>query len=396
MRGLGSRELGGGKMLRVQRYLFRTASLAFLGGLATLTSVIWVTQALKQLDLMTSKGQTILVFLTITGLGLPFLTAIIAPVALFASVLYCLNKLNGDSELIVMSAAGVSPRRLLAPFAALFALVFAGVAVLHIEVMPRSFDAIQSLTARIHADFIANFARAGAFTELESGFVFHYRERAPDGSLRGVFIQDRRIPDQTATYIAEVGELVEKDNDTYLLLLKGSTQRPRGEEDTSIITFEDYAIDLSQFIHKGDGARRPRERSTWDLLFPDPRDKGAVAIAGQMRAELLDRFTSPLYAFAAGLIGFAALGEARTTRQGRGWAIGAAIVTFGALRFLGIALSLLMRGKPGAPVPLWVPVGAFALPIGAALASLDAIFGGPLNQSLALVKRLAFAKAARS
>ena len=99
------------------RYLFRTASLAFLGGLATLTSVIWVTQALKQLDLMTSKGQTILVFLTITGLGLPFLTAIIAPVALFASVLYCLNKLNGDSELIVMSAAGVSPRRLLAPFA---------------------------------------------------------------------------------------------------------------------------------------------------------------------------------------------------------------------------------------------------------------------------------------
>ena len=39
----------------------------------------------RQLDLMTDKGQTILVFLTITGLGMPFLTAVIAPVALFAA-----------------------------------------------------------------------------------------------------------------------------------------------------------------------------------------------------------------------------------------------------------------------------------------------------------------------
>src|SRR6202451_4894929 len=115
-------------MLRIERYLFRTAASAFLAGLVTLTAVIWVTQALRQIDLMTSKGQTILVFLTVTSFGLPFLTAIIAPVALFARVLYCLNKLNGDSELVVMSASGVSTARLLWPFLALFALVFVGVA----------------------------------------------------------------------------------------------------------------------------------------------------------------------------------------------------------------------------------------------------------------------------
>ena len=374
-------------MLRIERYLFRTAATAFLAGLFTLTAVIWVTQALKQLDLMTSKGQTILVFLTITSLGLPFLTAVIAPVALFTSVLYCLNKLNSDSELIVMSAAGVSTVRLLRPFFALFVLVFLAVAGLYIEIMPRSFDAIQALTARIHADFIANFARPGAFTELEAGFVFHYRDRGPDGSLRGVFIQDRRDPAQISTYISEVGQIVEKDGETYLLLLKGSTQRPRGAGDSSIITFDDYAIDLSQFMHKGDNIKRPRERSTWDLLDESPSDKAPPQMAGQLRAELFDRFTSPLYAFSAGLIGFAALGEARTTRQGRGVAIGTAILIFGVIRILGIAVSLLMRGKPGVPVPVWVPIGTWAIPTFAALASLDVIFGGPLTRTLSLLKR---------
>ena len=98
-------------MSRIERYIFRTATMAFLAGLVALTAVVWVTQALRQIDLLTSKGQTILVFFTITGLTVPSLVAIIAPVALFVGVLYCLNKLNGDSELIVMSASGVSPGR---------------------------------------------------------------------------------------------------------------------------------------------------------------------------------------------------------------------------------------------------------------------------------------------
>jgi lipopolysaccharide export system permease protein len=350
-----------------------------------------LTQALRQLDLMTDKGQTILVFLTITGLGLPFLTAVIAPVALFNAVLYALNKLNSDSELVVMSAAGVPPGRLLAPFVALFIIVYGLVSALYLEVMPRSFDAIQSLTGRIHADFIANFARPGVFSELEAGFIFHYRERGPDGSLRGVFIQDRRDPQQISTYIAETGQLVDKNGESFLLLLKGSTQRPRGAGDSSLVTFEDYAIDLSQFIHQGDGVARPRERDTWSML------RGTDVppqLSGQVRAELFDRFINPLYAFSAGLIGFAALGEARTTRQGRGLSIGVAVAAFGLLRFLGIAISFLLRGKPGVPLAFWIPASAIAIPVVSSIASLDIIFGGPIA-SLARRAKTALAKPRR-
>ena len=62
-------------MLRLERYLFRMVAVAFLASLATLTAIIWITGALKEISLLTAKGQTILVFLTLTGLGLPFLVA---------------------------------------------------------------------------------------------------------------------------------------------------------------------------------------------------------------------------------------------------------------------------------------------------------------------------------
>ncbi|MGD0565655.1 MAG: LPS export ABC transporter permease LptF [Roseiarcus sp.] len=370
-------------MLRIERYVFRTAATAFLAGLIALTGLVWVTQALRQIDLMTNKGQSLLVFFTITGLTLPSLVAIIAPVALFAGVLYSLNKLNGDSELVVMSASGVSPGRLLRPFVGLFALVFALEAVLYVDVMPWSFNAIETMTTLVRADFIANLARPGAFNELEAGFIFHFRERAPDGSLHGVFMQDRRDPAHIVTYISEVGKTAEKDDQTYLILSKGSYQRPERSGDSAIVTFEDYAIDLSQFARKGDSTKRPRERATLQLIAPDPKDASAVRLAGRLRAELLDRLASPFYAFAAGLIGFAALGEARTTRQGRGVATGVAVLVFLALRMFGIAATSLAVSKPNAAILVW------AIPIGASALSVDAIFAGPLSRALQGLRRLA-------
>jgi len=372
-------------MLRIERYVFRTAATAFLAGLAALTGLVWVTQAVRQVDLMTNKGQSLLVFFAITGLTLPSLVAIIAPVALFAGVLYCLNRLNGDSELVVMNASGVSPGRLLRPLLGLFALVYALEAGLYLDVMPRSFGAIETLTALMRADFISNFARPGAFTELEAGFVFHFRERARDGSLRGVFIQDRRDPAHITTYISEAGKTVEKDGESYLLLSKGSYQRPERSGDSAIVTFEDYAIELSQFIRKGEAIKRSREMTMLELIAADPADAPTSHRAGGVRAELLDRLASPFYAFAAGLVGFAALGESRTTRQGRGVATALAVLVFSTLRMLGIVAISLAASKPDAAYLVW------ALPVGASAACLDAIFVGPLSRVVEGARRLAFA-----
>ena len=263
-------------MIQIERYLFRTAITAFLSGLVVLTGVVWVTQALRQIDLITSKGQTILIFLMMTGLTLPALVAIIGPVALFAGILYTLNKLNGDSELVVMAASGVSPLRLLRPMALLSGLVFAIVAALYIQVLPWSFGAIETLTTFVHADFIANFARPGAFSQLENGFVFHFRDRTPDGALHGVFMQDMRDPAKVTTYIAEAGKTVDRDGTSYLQLSKGVLLRPQSAgnfigcdlrrlHDQSLAVHPCHGLNQAAartFDDATDGARRKRPRGS--------------------------------------------------------------------------------------------------------------------------------------
>lgn len=355
----------------IERYIFRNAALAFAACLVALTLVIWVTQALKELDFLTSKGQTILVFSILTGLSLPALITVIAPVALFIATIYALNKLNGDSELVIMSAAGLSPARLLRPFGLLTLIVSGLIAWTTMALMPASLRSLRDLVTRIRADFVAHIVKEGQFTTLDTGITFHYRERSGQ-ALLGIFLQDGREPDKVIVYIAERGQTAEVNDDSYLILEKGSIQRQQSDSrDSAIIVFERYAVDLSAFNNEGSEVTyKPRERPMGDLLFPNPTDSVYLAQPGRFRAELHDRLSAPLYPVVFMLIGFAALGEARTTRQGRGAAVAAAVTAVLAIRIGGFAFSSATVRTP------WALVGVYGVPLLGSLLALAVIFQG--------------------
>ena len=351
-------------MRQIERYIFRIALGAFLACLIGLTGTIWVTQALRELDLITAKGQTILIFLFVTGLSLPTLITVIAPVALFIAIVYALNRLNGDSELIVMSAAGMPPRRLLKPFFTLALAVSLMVAFLTIQVMPSSFQELRDVLTRVRGDFVANVVKEGQFTTLDTGITFHFRERGPNGELRGLFIQDKREAGKSVVYLAERGQVADIEGQTYLVLEKGSVHRQQANSrDASIVTFERYAVDLAAFTPPdADTIYKPRERSTSQLLFPD-RDEGYYKLQkGRFRAELHDRLSAWLYPLALAFIAFAALGDPRTTRSGRGLAVAVAVVAVVALRTAGFAATSAAARSAGAVVAVYaVPLAAIGL-----------------------------------
>jgi lipopolysaccharide export system permease protein len=212
---------------------------------------------------------------------------------------------------------------------------------------------------------VTKIVKEGQFTTLDVGITFHYRERAGE-TLLGIFMEDKREKERTNIYIAERGQTVEISGVPYLVLEKGSVQREQpGAGDAAIVVFERYAVDLSQFGGDGDAiVYKPRERGTAELLNLSDTDPYVQSQRGRFRAELHDRFSAPLYPLALMAIAFVALGTARTTRQGRGTAIGAAILAVVALRILGFAVSSLMIRAS------WATPLAYAVPLGGALAAL--------------------------
>jgi lipopolysaccharide export system permease protein len=341
-RGLPATSRHGGSLFTMgalSRYIFRATLGAFLLVLISLTTVIWITQALRDIDVMTSQGQTVLVFVSMTAMVIPQLVMVIAPIALMISGAYVLSKLAGDSEIIVMNAAGMSPRQLFAGFFVVTLVVTALVAVVSSYLSPKSLRELRRMAAEIRADVVANIVQPGRFTQIEQGLTFHIRERRPDGLLLGIFVDDQRNPHEQATFLAEQGEILENNRGTFLVLNTGSVQRhPVGDRDPTIVLFERYAFDLSRFTGGPQALTLSvRERFTWELLSPPPDDPVYAREPGVFRAEFHDRIMAPLYPMAFMVIAFAYLGAPRTTRQSRGMSLVAVISAVSGLRMVGFA-----------------------------------------------------------
>ena len=330
-------------------YIFRTTLGAYVLICVSLTSVIWLATALRDLDLMTSQGQTVLVFIGITSLIIPQLLLVISPIALMIASAHVLNKLANDSELIVMNAAGMSPWRLFRAFLAAAGVVSAIVLVLSAYVSPKSMRELRRLATEVRADFVANIVQPGRFIPLEHGLTFHIRERQTDGQLLGIFLDDRRDPKEQSTILAEQGQIVQNDQGTYLFLQNGDIQRHESEErDPTIVLFERYAFDLSRMA----GTPQPmtdllvREHYTWELLTAGPNEPSRLKQPGNFRAEMHDRLVAPLYPIAFMIVAYAYLGAPRTNRQSRVMSMVSAVGAVALLRIIGFVSMVLGINSP--------------------------------------------------
>lgn len=336
------------RMGSINEYIVRTTLGAFLIVLVSLTAVIWVTQALRDIDIMTSQGQTILVFVGITGLIIPLLILVIAPIALLIAVAHVLNKLSNDSEIIVMNAAGMSPWVLFRAFMAAALVVSLLVGAISAYFAPKGLRMLRDWLTEVRANVVSSIVQPGRFTTIENGVTIHIRERRPNGQLAGIFLDDRRNSNERITVLSEIGELLDNESGTYLVLQKGIVQRQEtGQRDPAMVVFDRYAFDLSQFAGGGQSAKYSiRERYLWQLLFPDPKDQFYVEQPGQFRAELHDRLMAPLYPLAFVVIAYAYLGAPRTTRQSRTFSMLGAVGGVALLRLVGFASTVF-----GAAVP---------------------------------------------
>jgi len=217
------------------------------------------------------------------------------------------------------------------------------VAALSLYVAPSGLAQLRTEITRVRADLVANIVKPGKFINVEEGLTFHIRNRSGKGTLDGLLMHDTRDPETAFTYQADTGNIVEAAGKTLLVMHNGTIQRrPKQQGDISIVRFQSYAFDLSNLIPEaGEPVYKASERSTANLLDPSGSDYYSMQFPDRLRAELHERFTLPLYCVAFALIVFAFLGVARTTRQGRGFALVAAISCCVLLRTAGFGVTAL-------------------------------------------------------
>ncbi len=349
----------------LSNYVFRQATSSFLLILCSLTGVVWIALALRQFNVVTSQGQDTWMLIKMTSLAVPNLMAIIAPFSLLIGALQTLNRLNTDSELIVLSAAGSTVWTVARPLLLLALLVSIFLALVSHFAQPWSMRTLRDYLVQVRSDLLTQVIQPGRFSSPEQDLMFHIRDRSADGQLLGLVMHDTRDKQQSQTYLAEHGDIVKQDETAYLLMSTGHIiRRSDADGPPQIIAFDKYVVDLDRFEPQdsGSGELKPRERFWNELVHPAADSVLFKSNPGSFRAEIHERLVSPLYPLAFAFLIVAFVGQARSTRSSRMQSLVLTFLIGAGCRMAGLALNSAVSRNPAMLAALYgVPLGAIVV-----------------------------------
>ncbi len=302
----------------LETYIMRRTFAIFAVTLLWVLAIVWTTQVLTRINIVTSSGQSAATFFEIAALVLPAVIPIVIPFAVGIAVAQTLSSMNTDSELIVISASGSSKTTVVRPIMIIAAL--ASIASFAIEngIEPYARERLRVLVSEARADLIGSVVQEGTFQTIDDGLVIQISERLPDGRFSGIFLADTRDEETELIYYADEGATIELQNEHVLVMRDGVVQRRTAAGNVSIIRYQSYAFDLAEFAPATSTIQYlAKDRTLGFLLSPDPDDPVFQASPLSFSAELHRRLTDWTYPIVFALIGLAVAGDSRSFRESR-------------------------------------------------------------------------------
>jgi lipopolysaccharide export system permease protein len=374
------------RMNSLSRYILRNLVIAAIFVTLALSFAVWLSQALRLLELVAGGNAPVSTFLGLLVLTLPNFLYVILPIALFVATLFVYNKQIQDSEMVVMRAVGLGPWELARPALVVAAITSVIVFLLVNFIAPQAAYKLQSEQDRLQAQFSSALVREGVFSALADGVTVYAQERTRDGELLNILIDDNRKPEVRDTAIAARGVLVEGDNGLRLMLYEGRRlQRFRNQPQINQLSFDRYTVDLQMFQREPAVRWRKRaERPLFQLLAPGDtqRDRDHKT---EFWVEAHYRISLPLYVFSFVMTVLACLLSGDFNRRGQARRVAVAIVLAVLIQGVSMALHRLVQRQPdlfallyfGPLIP--VAIAGFVLSGASKPRVLDALFKTPRN-----------------
>lgn len=350
-------------MDRFDSYLFRNLLIATVFVTFVLTAVVFLTQSIRFLELVVESGASSLTFWLLTALALPKSFEIIIPLAAMTSVLFVLNRMNVDSELIAIRSVGRSPYQMgrSALYLALVLTVF--LYSISMFLAPMAQSSMNKMRQVVKSQFSSMLFREGVFNRFGNGVTVYIRHKDSDGGMAGLIINDMRKGQAPATIIAKSGVVVNTDDAFQVVVYEGSRHQFDHEKGVlQRLNFERYIIDLPDSDPIRLRWAEPDERTIVELFKPDGANERDLESLREFQVEINRRLSEPLLTLVFTMIALCAMLLGPQDRRGQGKRIVLAIALIVVIKALFMAGNNMAQKRDSGLIIMYALI---ILPLGA-------------------------------
>ncbi|OLP58536.1 LPS export ABC transporter permease LptF [Xaviernesmea oryzae] len=362
----------------LESYILRRVLQMFLTALLPVLGIIWTTQALQRINLVTDTGQSIGAFLQLATLILPTVIPLVLPFALAIGITQTLGTMNNDSELTVIEAGGGARSIVLRPILILAAALCLVSFFVDNVIEPMARHRVREMIASANADLLGSIVQENTFRRIGDDLYIQIAGRRGGGVLTGIFVADSRDPAVEFIYYAREGAVDEKSS--ALVMKDGEVHRKLPDGGVSIIKFDSYAFDLTEMTRKaGNATLRAQDRTLGYLLHPDPEDEQFQRKPLTFTAELHRRLTEWTFPMIFALVSLVVASDARSHREARLHPTASALLLVLLFRWMTF-----YSANGAEDTPYFIPL-MYLIPIATAILCIRQLFG---SKRLTLPRKL--------
>ena len=247
------------------RKLYSNITLFFLISIISISLIIWITQAVNYLDLVSEDGHGLKIYFMFTLYNFPKIISKIILFIFFISIFYVLTKYEEKNELLLFWINGIEKRKFTNRIIR-FSLIFLIIQILlGTVIVPHTLHKAKTFVRQSNVDYFGAIVSEKKFTDAIKGLTI-FIEKKENNLLYNVFLKDQLDEGSFQVVFAKEGEMLNENNINLLVLYDGKIINNESGSINSF-SFEKTQINLSKYISKTVLFPKIQEAKFFDLIY---------------------------------------------------------------------------------------------------------------------------------
>ena len=244
----------------IREFLKNYLSILFAFGL-----VIWITQAVRLLDLISEDGNSISIYFLYILSTLPKIISRIFIIVFFITLIVTISRFENFNELRAIWFSGLDKKKFINYLVKYSILLTLLIILIRLFVVPYFSNYSRYLLLNSEVGSIAPLIKQNNFNNpLKELTVYVGKKNQINEIEEIVLFEDNE--EKTKTIVAKSGVIVKENNKNLLVLVDGSIQEKNKNGKISILDFDKITLDLNQYNKKTGDHYKFHEMFSFELI----------------------------------------------------------------------------------------------------------------------------------
>ena len=237
----------------------------FLVCIASLSTIVWVIQAVNFLDFVTEDGHGLGIYFKYTLLNLPKIISRLMPFIFFVAVFHTINKSEDNNELKIFWINGIDKKEFANAFLKYSIIYLVIQIILNSLIVPLSQNKARTYIQSSSIDFFPSLINEKKFIDTVDKLTIYVEEKGSNNDYKNIFLKDSKNKDSIKIIQAEKGLLINNDDERSLKLFNGKIININ-KQNINAFDFKTTMFDLSSYLTKSITDFKIQEKDSFKLM----------------------------------------------------------------------------------------------------------------------------------